>query len=102
VLAGGVLSNTFLGYKREAFLDPDSAPVAFDLGTATKDLRLAVEASRTAHLPVSVLERTLQLHSEALEDGFGDKDMAAMASWLGGRAGDDRDGASAGRTLEGQ
>jgi 3-hydroxyisobutyrate dehydrogenase/2-hydroxy-3-oxopropionate reductase len=102
VLAGGVLANTFLGYKRAAFVDPDSAPVAFDLRTATKDLRLAVEASRTAHLPVSVLERTLQLHSQALEDGYGDKDMAAMASWFGVRAGDDPDDAASGRTLEGQ
>lgn len=102
VLAGGVLANTFLGYKRAAFVEPDSAAVAFDLATATKDLRLAVEASRNAHLPVSVLERTLQLHSQALEDGYGDKDMAAMASWFGVRAGDDPDDAAAGRTLEGQ
>jgi 3-hydroxyisobutyrate dehydrogenase-like beta-hydroxyacid dehydrogenase len=78
------------------------APVAFDLTTATKDLRLAVAASRTAHLPVSVLERTLQLHDQALEDGYGDKDMAAMASWFGVRAGDDPDDAATGRTLEGQ
>jgi 3-hydroxyisobutyrate dehydrogenase/2-hydroxy-3-oxopropionate reductase len=102
VLAGGVLSNTFLGYKRQAFIDPDSAAVAFDLTTATKDLRLAVEASRAARLPVSVLERTLQLHCEALEDGYGDKDMAAMASWFDGRAGDGPDDEPSGRTLEGQ
>lgn len=102
VLAGGVLANTFLGYKRQAFLDPDSAAVAFDLTTATKDLRLAVAASRTAHLPVSILERTLQLHCQAVKDGYGDKDMAAMASWFGGRAGDDRDDESPGGTLEGQ
>ena len=102
VLGAGVLANTFLGYKRQAFLDPDTAPVAFDLATATKDLRLAVQASRTAHLPVSVLERTLQLHCGALEAGYGDKDMAAMASWLGGQARDDRADESAGRTSEGQ
>lgn len=102
VLAGGVLANTFLGYKRAAFIDPESVPVAFDLTTATKDMRLATEASRAAHLPVSVLERTLQLHSQALEDGYGDKDMAAMASWLGARAGEARDDAPAGRPLEGQ
>jgi 3-hydroxyisobutyrate dehydrogenase-like beta-hydroxyacid dehydrogenase len=102
VLAGGVLANTFLGYKRAAFLDPDSAPVAFDLTTATKDLRLAVDASRAAHLPVSVLERTLQLHCQALEDGYGGKDMAAMAAWIADRAGDDPSGEPGGRTSEGQ
>src|SRR5205085_2148202 len=38
VLAAGVLSNTFLNYKRDAFIDPYHSPVAFDLSTATKDL----------------------------------------------------------------
>jgi 3-hydroxyisobutyrate dehydrogenase-like beta-hydroxyacid dehydrogenase len=99
VLAAGVLANTFLAYKREAFLDPDSAPVAFDLATATKDLRLAVDAGRAAHLPESLIEQTLRVHRRALEDGYGDKDMAAMASWFSGRAGD---GTPAGRTSEGQ
>ena len=99
VLSAGVLANTFLAYKREAFLDPDSAPVAFDLATATKDLRLAVDAGRTAHLPASVIEQTLRLHSRALDDGYGDRDMAAMASWFSGRAGD---GTPAGRISEGQ
>ena len=102
VLAGGVLANTFLDYKRQAFIDPHHTAVAFDLSTATKDLGLAVDASRTAHLPVSVLERTLALHRQALEDGYGDKDMAAMASWFDALAGDDRDDEPAGRTLEGQ
>lgn len=100
VLGAGVLANTFLNYKRQAFIDPASTAVAFDLATATKDLRLAVEASREAQLPESVIERTLQLHSEALRDGYGDKDMAAMASWFGGTAGDDRDGEPAGASLE--
>lgn len=100
VLAAGVLSNTFLNYKRQAFLDPENAAVAFDLATATKDLGLAVAASRSAHLPVSLIERTLQLHSQALRDGYGDKDMAAMAAWFIGTVEDDRDLESAGPSLE--
>jgi 3-hydroxyisobutyrate dehydrogenase-like beta-hydroxyacid dehydrogenase len=86
VLAAGVLSCTFLDYKREAFTDPDHAGVAFDLSTATKDMALAVDASRNAGLPVSVVERVLQLHGQALRDGYGDKDMAAMAAWFGAKA----------------
>ena len=89
VLAGGVLANTFLSYKRDAFIDPEHAAVAFDLGTASKDLALAVDASRHADLPVSLVERTLQLHRQALEDGYGDKDIAAIAAWLRGTAGHD-------------
>ena len=100
VLAAGVLSNTFLNYKRQAFVDPDTAAVAFDVATATKDLGLAVEASRNAHLPVSLVERTLHLHRQALRDGYGDKDMAAMAAWFSGTVADDRAPGPAGPSLE--
>jgi 3-hydroxyisobutyrate dehydrogenase-like beta-hydroxyacid dehydrogenase len=100
VLAAGVLANTFLGYKRDAFVDPDHAAVAFDLTTATKDLVLALDATRHAHLPVSLIERTLQLHREALDDGYGDRDMAAMAAWLRTTAGHDRPSPPDGRSLE--
>jgi 3-hydroxyisobutyrate dehydrogenase-like beta-hydroxyacid dehydrogenase len=100
VLAAGVLSNTFLNYKRQAFINPDAAPVAFDLATATKDLGLAVEASRNAHLPVSLLERTLHLHSQALQDGYGDRDMAAIAEWFSGTVSEDLAPGSAGTRLE--
>lgn len=86
VLAAGVLSNTFLGYKRQAFVDPENAPVAFDLTTATKDLGLAVAASKEAGLGVSVVSRALELHQGALRDGYGDKDMAAIAAWLSSQA----------------
>lgn len=85
VLAAGVLSNTFLGYKRDAFMEPQSAAVAFDLTTATKDLTLAVAASREAGLTESVLGRALELHRHALADGYGEQDMAAMAAWFGAR-----------------
>jgi 3-hydroxyisobutyrate dehydrogenase-like beta-hydroxyacid dehydrogenase len=100
VLAAGVLANTFLSYKRDAFTDPDHTTVAFDLTTATKDLTLAVDATRHAHLPVSLIERTLQLHRQALDDGYGEKDMAAMAAWFSGTAGDDRESEPDGRSLE--
>jgi 3-hydroxyisobutyrate dehydrogenase-like beta-hydroxyacid dehydrogenase len=85
VLAAGVLSNTFLDYKREAFVHPDSGSVAFDLATATKDLGLALPATREAGLTASVVERVLDLHRSAVVDGYGDKDMAAMAAWFSSR-----------------
>jgi 3-hydroxyisobutyrate dehydrogenase-like beta-hydroxyacid dehydrogenase len=87
VLAAGVLWNRFLDYKRPAFIDPDNSPVAFDLRTATKDLSLALTASNDAGLTASVVARVLELHQQALEDGFGDRDMAAMAAWFAAGAG---------------
>ncbi len=82
VLLSGVLANTFLGYKRDAFIDPESGPVAFDLDTATKDLRLASAATRESGLNASIIERALQLHERALTENYGDRDMAAMAAWF--------------------
>ncbi|MEV4171262.1 NAD(P)-dependent oxidoreductase [Nonomuraea sp. NPDC049709] len=82
VLAAGVLWNRFLGYKRPAFTDPAGTGVAFDLATATKDLRLAVAAGGDTDPARSVVRRVLELHQHALDDGFGDRDMAAMAAWF--------------------
>jgi 3-hydroxyisobutyrate dehydrogenase-like beta-hydroxyacid dehydrogenase len=95
VLAAGVLSNTFLDYKRDAFVDPERSGVAFDLATASKDLGLALAASRAAGLGHTVVGRVLELHREAVADGFGDKDMAAMTTWLRERAGAAPDAATA-------
>lgn len=100
VLAASVLSNTYLNYKRDAFVDPEHAPVAFDLTTATKDLTLAVEASRAAHLPVSIIDTARQLHCQALEDGYGDKDIAAMVAWFNATVDDDRDAKPDDRIVE--
>jgi 3-hydroxyisobutyrate dehydrogenase-like beta-hydroxyacid dehydrogenase len=100
VLAAGVLANTFLSYKRDAFTDPEHAAVAFDLTTATKDLTLAFDATRHAHLPVSLIERTLQLHRQALDDGYGEKDMSAIAAWMRGTVGHDPESELDGRSLE--
>jgi 3-hydroxyisobutyrate dehydrogenase-like beta-hydroxyacid dehydrogenase len=86
VLGSGVLSNRFLDYKRAAFVDPAHAAVAFDLATAAKDLDLAYAASQRAGLDASVIGRVLELHRAALDDGYGDQDIAAMAAWFGERA----------------
>ncbi|WP_432936492.1 NAD(P)-dependent oxidoreductase [Kribbella sp. CA-253562] len=87
VLAVGVLWNRFLDYKRPAFTDPEGAAVAFDLRTATKDLGLAVTAADDAGLTQSVVRRALELHRQALDDGFGDRDIAAMTTWFAAAAG---------------
>lgn len=86
VLEVGVLWNRFLDYKRPSFIDPDNTPVAFDLRTASKDLGLATGASEVAGLPTSVVERAWELHRSAVDDGFGDRDMAALAAWFHGTA----------------
>lgn len=86
VLAVGVLWNRFLDYKRPAFTDPEGTAVAFDLRTAAKDLGLAVRAADDAGLRDSVVRRALELHQHALDDGLGDRDIAAMTRWFAATA----------------
>ncbi|TQS43408.1 NAD(P)-dependent oxidoreductase [Cryptosporangium phraense] len=81
VLAGSVLWNTYLSYKRDAYLSP-SEEVAFDLATAAKDLGLAVDAA--AGLPGSVTGRAHEIHRDAVAAGYGDRDIAALAGWFAG------------------
>ena len=102
VLAAGVLWNRFLDYKRPAFTDLAGTQVAFDLSTATKDLGLAVTAGDEAALPESVVRRVLELHQHALDDGFGDRDMAAMAAWFAATAGRADHFATAGEPFPGR
>lgn len=86
VLSVGVLWNRFLDYKRPAFTDPEGTAVAFDLRTATKDLGLAARAADDAGLRESVVRRALELHRHALDDGLGDRDMAALTAWFAATA----------------
>lgn len=86
VLSVGVLWNRFLDYKRPAFTNPEGTAVAFDLRTATKDLGLAAGAADDAGLGESVVRRALELHRHALDDGLGDRDMAAMTAWFAATA----------------
>jgi len=98
VLAAGVLANRFVDYKREAFLQPLAAPVAFDLTTATKDLDLAAAASQRAGIANSVIDRTRELHHAAVADGFGARDIAALTSWFGRGSGRVEDAGTAAST----
>ncbi|TDC98014.1 NAD(P)-dependent oxidoreductase [Nonomuraea deserti] len=102
VLAAGVLWNRFLDYKRPAFTDPAHTGVAFDLATATKDLRLAVATSDDTDPAKSVVRRALELHQHALHDGYGDRDMAAMAAWFQATADQVDPSAAAGDAVPGR
>jgi 3-hydroxyisobutyrate dehydrogenase-like beta-hydroxyacid dehydrogenase len=82
VLSNSVLSNRYLDYKSEAFVHPENASVAFDLQTASKDLRLAMNAAQTAHVHASLIERALDIHQRAVADGYGQDDISALATWF--------------------
>lgn len=90
VLASGAAGAPYLGYKREAFLEPDGTPVAFSLELAEKDLRLIGELAERLGVaaPQAVVNREL---IGAAAAGIGpDHDFSAVAVHLRRRAGEGR------------
>ena len=86
VFANSAIAAPFVHYRQEAFLKPGQVPVAFRMVLARKDLDLALELAGGvgASLPQSELNRAVI--EEAIEAGFGDHDMSAVAQHLRGHA----------------
>jgi 3-hydroxyisobutyrate dehydrogenase-like beta-hydroxyacid dehydrogenase len=82
VLAASAAGAPFVGYKRAAFVEPESTPVAFSLALAAKDLRLIGElagASRTAMPQATVNLEVVR----AAEGTIGENaDFSSVASHL--------------------
>lgn len=91
VLASGALASPFVLYKRTAFLQPDTEPVAFSIELMRKDMSLAEDlaAGLGARLPAA--RAAALVLDEALEAGRGDADIASVVGLLRGR----RDGSAA-------
>jgi 3-hydroxyisobutyrate dehydrogenase/2-hydroxy-3-oxopropionate reductase len=85
VIAAGAAGAPYVGYKRAAFLDPDSTPVAFSLDLTDKDLGLITDyaAALGVELPQTAVNRTLV--REASAGGRGSKDFSTVAAELRAR-----------------
>jgi 3-hydroxyisobutyrate dehydrogenase-like beta-hydroxyacid dehydrogenase len=82
VLAASAAGAPFVGYKRTAFMEPETTPVAFSLALAEKDLHLIEElagASRTAMPQAKV---NLEQIQAATRSAGGDADFSMVASHL--------------------
>ena len=77
VLAASAVGAPFVGYKRAAFLEPDSTPVAFALALAAKDARLVAAAAERHAADLPIAEAIAQRFTQATEAGHGEEDMAA-------------------------
>ena len=82
VFANSAIAAPFVHYRQEAFLKPGEIPVAFRMVLARKDLDLALELAGGvgANLPQGELNRSVI--GDAIEAGFGDHDMSAVAQYL--------------------
>ena len=82
VFASSAVAAPFVGYKRDAYVHPENAAVAFALDLVAKDLRLIGDLAESvgAHMPQ--LAANAGVVSEALTRGYGDRDMSALAHVL--------------------
>lgn len=82
VLAASAVGAPYVGYKRTAFLEPETAPVAFALELAAKDLRLIAELAREVGVPIPQAATNLEVITAASAGGHGERDFSTVAEHL--------------------
>jgi 3-hydroxyisobutyrate dehydrogenase/2-hydroxy-3-oxopropionate reductase len=93
VFATSAAGAPYVGYKRDAFLDPDSAAVAFSLGLAEKDLHLILELAEGIGVPMPQARADLDSVQAAIGELGEERDASALAAHLRG--------ISSGKSVEG-
>ncbi|MGU3431941.1 NAD(P)-dependent oxidoreductase [Actinomycetes bacterium M1A6_2h] len=83
VLGSSAVAAPYVGYKRQHFLDPDGAGVAFPLSLLHKDVGLGLELARSHNLNLPQASTVGRVLDGALEAGLGAQDMAAVLEYLG-------------------
>jgi 3-hydroxyisobutyrate dehydrogenase len=86
VFANSAISAPFVHYRRAAFERPGEVPVAFRAELASRDLRLILGLGEAVGADLRQARANLTVLDEAVEAGFGDADVSAVASYLRGSA----------------
>lgn len=82
VLGSSAVASPFVQYKRDAFLDPDAAPVAFTTAMLQKDVSLALALARDVQVPLPAVGAVNEVLSFARALGWGDDDLVRVADTL--------------------
>ena len=82
VLASSAVAAPYVHYKREAFLHPESTPVAFALSLVAKDLSLIDSLATSVGARMDQLATNRRIVLEALSFGYADRDLSALADLL--------------------
>ncbi len=88
VLEKSVVGAPFVRYKRPAFLDP-ATPTAMSLALVAKDLGLITEHARHLGAAVPVTQQTRIRVLDAVDAGWGDRDMADLSRFPVDESGSD-------------
>jgi len=86
VFSSGAGGAPFVQYKRPAYEDPDGTPVAFSLDLVAKDLELITGLGDRVGAPMRQAAATLDIVRSAIANGFGERDLSAIAVFLRGGA----------------
>jgi 3-hydroxyisobutyrate dehydrogenase-like beta-hydroxyacid dehydrogenase len=84
VFAGGAGGAPFVHYKREAFLHPEEAAVAFTLDLVAKDLQLITALGERVGAAMEQTNTGRDIVDKAIAAGMGDRDLSAIAVYLRG------------------
>jgi 3-hydroxyisobutyrate dehydrogenase-like beta-hydroxyacid dehydrogenase len=82
VFTTSAVAAPFVQYKRESYVHPESAPVAFALDLVAKDLRLIGDLADLVGARMPQLAANSAVVAEAVAQGYGDKDLSALAQLL--------------------
>ena len=80
VLTASAAGAPLVAYKRAAFLEPETTPVAFSLDLAAKDLRLIAALAEAVGVDMPQARTNLRAIEAAAAEGGGDRDFSAVAS----------------------
>jgi len=86
VFQNGAGGAPFVAYKREAYEHPDDTAVAFSLDLVAKDLELITGLGRRVGAPMAQAQTGLNIVTEAIEAGLGERDLSTIAVYLRGEA----------------
>ncbi len=82
VFATSAVAAPFVQYKRESFVNPDHAPVAFALDLVAKDLRLIGDLADSVGARMPQRDVTAAVVDESVDRGYGGRDLSALAALL--------------------
>jgi len=84
VFAASAVAAPYVRYKREAFERPDDTPVAFMIDLVAKDLTLIAALAAETGARMDQAAANLRLAQEAVDAGYGTRDISAVAAYLRG------------------
>ena len=82
VFVSGAGGAPFVKYKREAYGNPETAPVAFSLDLVAKDLELITALATRLDVPMNQARAGLEIVRRTLAAGMGPRDLSAIAVFL--------------------